>query len=237
MARPRTGSIKGLSAHYRRAVAGETPVQRVVGALQSAIRTGLLAPGRRLVETSLASDLGVKRGAVREALRILAGDGVVELLPRRGAQVRRLTAADALEMLPALGALLSASIELAAPHASRPAVRRRLDAAIRNLDRATRSRDEAGFHRAATDYIQAVLEAHGNRYIAYLYEKLHPDLFHRQLAQVLKVVEWEAHFASFRRMHDAMVAGDLAAAQVALAEQEQGMRRALEAGAQPPLRA
>lgn len=237
MARPRTGSIKGLAAHYRRSAAAETPVQRVVAALQSAIRAGLLAPGRRLVEISLAADLGVKRGAVREALRILAGDGVVELLPRRGAQVRRLTAADALEMLPALGALLTASVQLALPHVREPAVRRGLEKAIRNLEQATRAHDEARSQRAATDYIEALLQSHGNRYVAYLYEKLHPDLFHRQLGQVLKVVEWEAHFASFHRMHDALMAGDPAAAQQALAEQYAGMRRALEENHEQPPRA
>lgn len=228
MARPRTGSIKGLAAHYKRTAAGETPVQRVVAALQAAVRSGLLSPGRRLVEITLAADLGVKRGAVREALRILAGDGVVELLPRRGARVRRLSARDALEMLPALGALLSASAQLALPHVAEPSVRRNLESAIHNLEQATRTRDETRIQHAATEYIEALLRSHGNRYIAYLYEKLHPDLFHRQLAQVLKVVEWEAHFASFRKMHDALVAGDLRSAQNALDEQYAGMRRVLE---------
>lgn len=203
-------------------------MQRVVGALQSAIRTGLLVPGKRLVETSLATDLGgVKRGTVREALRILAGDGVVELLPRRGACVRQLTAEDALEMLPALGALLNASIQLAAPHIGEPAVRAKLDEAIEHLKLSTRNHDERAFQRGVTSYVDTLLKAHGNRYIAYLYGKLHPDLFHMQLAQALKVSQRDDHVAAFERMHIALMAGDPIRATAALRAQGQRMREAL----------
>jgi len=59
----------------------------VLDELRDAIVTGRLAPGTRLLEDQLAGDLGVSRFPVREALGALAGEGFVEIVPRRGARV------------------------------------------------------------------------------------------------------------------------------------------------------
>jgi DNA-binding GntR family transcriptional regulator len=56
-----------------------------------AIVNGTYAPGTALPETSLARDIGVSKGTVREALRLLADDGLVEIVPHRGACVAPLT--------------------------------------------------------------------------------------------------------------------------------------------------
>jgi DNA-binding GntR family transcriptional regulator len=50
-----------------------------------------LKPGQRIVEARLAEELGVSRSPIREALRMLADNGLVELLPRRGARVTDMT--------------------------------------------------------------------------------------------------------------------------------------------------
>lgn len=50
-----------------------------------------IEPGRRLYEQHLAENLGVSRGPVREALRMLEKDRLVEFLPRRGARVSEIT--------------------------------------------------------------------------------------------------------------------------------------------------
>lgn len=74
-------------------------------ALRAAILGGALAPGSRLGEVELAEQLGVSRTPVREALRRLAADGLVDVLPNRGARVARWTPAD-LEEIYELRALL-----------------------------------------------------------------------------------------------------------------------------------
>lgn len=63
--------------------------QQVYEALEQLIVDGTLAPGEHLVETELATRLGVSRGPVREALHSLNRDGWVELRPRQGAFVRQ----------------------------------------------------------------------------------------------------------------------------------------------------
>ena len=67
-------------------------------ALRSRILTGELRPGAPLIQASLAKDLGVSMTPVREALRDLATEGLVTLLPHKGAAVTSLDLADAKEI-------------------------------------------------------------------------------------------------------------------------------------------
>jgi len=80
----------------------------VADALREAIVKGWLAPGERIKEIPLSVQLGVSRGPIREALRLLAHDGLVTIIPNRGAIVPTPTSADVLEvyaMRSALGSL------------------------------------------------------------------------------------------------------------------------------------
>ena len=61
--------------------------QQVVEILRSAIITGEYEPGERLIEATLSTELGTSRGPVREALRQLENEGLVESFPYRGAVV------------------------------------------------------------------------------------------------------------------------------------------------------
>ena len=59
--------------------------------LRQAILKGNLSPGERLVEIRLAKDLGVSRTPIREAIRMLELEGLVIMIPRRGAEVAGIT--------------------------------------------------------------------------------------------------------------------------------------------------
>ena len=72
--------------------------ENVVGAIRVAIFDGELELGQRLVETELADQLGVSRGPVREALRLLAAEGLVVINVHRGTFVVKPTAADVEEI-------------------------------------------------------------------------------------------------------------------------------------------
>ncbi len=76
----------------------ETVVGYTIDALRDAIREGRLAPGQRLVVADLTSMLGVSNGPVREAIRRLTGEGLVEIVPHRGAAVRVFDSADLREI-------------------------------------------------------------------------------------------------------------------------------------------
>ena len=76
---------------------GATPsrTEAVLDAIKRAILAGELRPGRSLVETELAQMLGVSKTPVREALKTLAGAGLVTMSPYRGAAVRTIDPASA----------------------------------------------------------------------------------------------------------------------------------------------
>ena len=85
------------------------PLRDVVfNTLRQAILTGELKPGERLMEIHLANKLGVSRTPIREAIRKLELEGLVTMIPRRGAEVAQITEKsmnDVLEVRRALDAL------------------------------------------------------------------------------------------------------------------------------------
>jgi DNA-binding GntR family transcriptional regulator len=77
----------------------------VVARLRDLVIEGGLAPGARLHERQLCERLGISRTPLREALKVLASEGIVELLPNRGARVARLDDGDVENMFEVMGAL------------------------------------------------------------------------------------------------------------------------------------
>ena len=76
------------------------PLRDVVfNTLRKAILKGELKPGERLMEIALAEKLGVSRTPVREAMRKLELEGLVVMIPRRGAQVANITEKDLNDVL------------------------------------------------------------------------------------------------------------------------------------------
>jgi DNA-binding GntR family transcriptional regulator len=83
--------------------------------LLEGILSGAYAPDSRIVETQVARELGTSQAPVREALRGLEAIGVVELLPFRGARVRRPTRRELLEAYAVRSALEALGARLAVP--------------------------------------------------------------------------------------------------------------------------
>jgi DNA-binding GntR family transcriptional regulator len=97
---------------------------RVVAELRQAILCGRLKPGDRLVEERLAENLGVSRNPVREAIRALASEGLVEVTARRGASVLKLTTEEARETIEVRALLEGHNARLAARHRDKAIIRR-----------------------------------------------------------------------------------------------------------------
>ncbi|MFW6094733.1 MAG: GntR family transcriptional regulator [Pseudomonadota bacterium] len=142
--------------------------ERIADHIGTEIIAGRLRPRARIQELKVASELGVSRGSVREALLILERRHLVEILPRRGAVVSNLEA----EELANCSELVT---ELQTSFYRKLAARRNLDtgpfdsslremsAAVqaRDLDAALRARKafaEAGFHQLNNYYLVSVLK-------------------------------------------------------------------------------
>lgn len=92
--------------------------QATYQALLSSIRSGHYAPGDRLRETEIATRLAVSRTPIREALRRLEADGIVEHRARVGAVVRALGHAEVVELYEMRLVLERTAAEMAAKHAA-----------------------------------------------------------------------------------------------------------------------
>jgi DNA-binding GntR family transcriptional regulator len=91
---------------------------QLVDRVRTLIVEGQLAPGTRIHEGELGKALGVSRTPLREALKVLASEGLVELVQGRGAVVRKLTGKDVAEMLDVLRALETLAARLACRNAT-----------------------------------------------------------------------------------------------------------------------
>jgi DNA-binding GntR family transcriptional regulator len=85
----------------------------VLARLRDFIVEGHLRPGERIPERHLCESLGVSRTPLREALKVLAAEGMVELLPNRGARVRKFSSDEVRDFFEVLAALEAAAGRLA----------------------------------------------------------------------------------------------------------------------------
>jgi DNA-binding GntR family transcriptional regulator len=107
-------AVHGSIAPLDRRSLHEDLVERI----RTMIIEGELAPATRIHEGQLGKALGVSRTPLREALKFLASEGLVELVPGRGALVRKLTASDVRDMLDVLCVLEARAARLACRNAS-----------------------------------------------------------------------------------------------------------------------
>jgi len=121
-----------------------TLVQAVAERLRESILLGRLEPGARLRQDSLAEEFQVSRIPVREALRLLSAEGLVDLHPQRGARVSELSLA-ALEELYLLGELVEGA-------ATEMAVARMTDAELRRIEQCHEQMTKPGI--SATEWHQ-----------------------------------------------------------------------------------
>ena len=122
--------------------------EAVLEAIKHAILSGELKPGQALVETELAARLGVSKTPVREALKTLAGTGLVIMSPYKGGAVREMDRGHA-RCIYDMRLLLEpvAAGRTVATRADWSAARRALEAADKSADAAERSLANRAFHR------------------------------------------------------------------------------------------
>lgn len=93
---------------------------RVATEIGNRIIDGVYRPGMSLREIPLAEELGVSRGSIREALRILERDGVVKIEPRKGASVTELSTDELIEIYQVRGMLMGLAAALACERCGEP---------------------------------------------------------------------------------------------------------------------
>lgn len=144
----------------------------VANKLRDLIREGAYPPGTQLGESTLASQFGVSRGPVREALQGLVQEGLLRKEPHRGVFVPILSDADIADLYLARAAIEAAAFRVLANTPNRAGTIDRLKQIVLGIDRATSSRR----WRAAADldlrFHVEVVHAAGSRRLSQMYDTL-----------------------------------------------------------------
>jgi DNA-binding GntR family transcriptional regulator len=167
--------------------------------LRDLIDAGELAPGARVPEKALCERFGVSRTPLREALKVLAVEGLVELLPQRGARVALLTAADVEAMFPVIGALEALAGELACARIDDAGI-----AAIETLHRrmcsAYRKRDRSGYFALNRQIHESILEATGNPVLIATYRGLAGRIRNARYVAAMSPAQWRTAIEQHQRI-------------------------------------
>jgi DNA-binding GntR family transcriptional regulator len=140
--------------------------------LREAIMSGTLKPGQRLVERELCEMTGVSRPSIREALRLLEADGLVNTVPHRGPVVSTISLEEARQLY-AARAVLEGFAGRECARLRDPAVVRRMGDALTRLKAAFAKPDMIAVLEAKTDFYAALIGGCQNAFIERMLKPLH----------------------------------------------------------------
>ena len=153
------------------------PLRDVVfNTLRQAILTGELKPGERLMEIHLANKLGVSRTPIREAIRKLELEGLVTMIPRRGAEVAEITEKSLKDVLEVRRTLDALSVELACDRISDEELDT-LRMACLKFEEATKTKDARIIAKADVALHDIIVQATGNKRLVQLVNNLAEQMY------------------------------------------------------------
>lgn len=145
----------------------------------SGLETSQFVPGQRLVETDLATQFGVGRNSVREALQHLAADGVIDIVRHKGAVVRSLTLRETLDVLDVAERMTGLLARSAAQAVKNGNPTKALSQALERLDNAAASSAE-DFAQARRHFYRVLLDLSGSQELRRLLRVIHMPIVHAQ---------------------------------------------------------
>ena len=159
------------------------PLRDVVfNTLRDAILTGKLVPGERLMENQLAEKLGVSRTPVREALRMLELENLVELVPRKGAQVLDMSEKDIVNILEVRSALEGLATSVACKKMSKEDLQQLKNMEV-DFEKAVAENDVEHFVDIDEDFHDLIFAATENDKLISIFRNLRIQLYRYRMAQ------------------------------------------------------
>lgn len=200
----------------------------VLNTLRRAILLGELKPGERLMELHLAERLGVSRTPIREAIRMLELEGLVTMIPRRGAAVAQITEKsmnDVLEVRRALDALCA---ELACDRIT-PEELEALRLAREAFETAVATRDTKEIAHADVAFHDIIVRATGNQRLIQLVNTLSEQMYRYRFEYIKDTRQHETLVKEHRIIYQSIVGKDketaAAAAKTHIDNQEKAIIR------------
>ncbi len=184
------------------------PLREVVfNTLRSAIVHGEFEPGERLMEVTLAKRLGVSRTPVREAIRMLELEGLVVMMPRRGAEVARITEKDLKDALEIRMALEELAAGLACKRIDDDG-RKRLRDACERFRKAVIKKNLNEIVDADVAFHNVIYEVTDNKRLVNMFQNLREQVY-RYRVEYLKDASYHIKLAEeHEALTDAILRGD-----------------------------
>ena len=174
--------------------------------LERMILSGELPPGEKLTEVALATRLGVSRGPLREAFRMLEEAGLVRTEKNRGVFVRSLPVEEAIDIFD-LRATMEEFVGRRLAETITPAALKEVRAVVEQMEQAAKAKDAHSYHLLNLRFHDRVVELAGNAKLTAIYRKLIKELslFRRlNLAATLLPISANEH----RQIVKAIASGD-----------------------------
>ncbi|MDB5367980.1 MAG: transcriptional regulator, GntR family [Rhodospirillales bacterium] len=175
--------------------------------LRGMILDRALKPGEKISEQALCERFGVSRTPLREALKVLAAEGIVELLPHRGATIARITEDEVDELFPIMAALEGLAGELACEQASDAdiaRVRKLHDAMIK----AYRAGDEVQYLRFNRAIHEAMFEIARNDALKSMYQQILTRIHSSRFVVRKSEANWKSAVQEHEEIMAALAARD-----------------------------
>ncbi len=155
----------------------------VFNTLRQAILKGELKPGERLMEIQLAEKLGVSRTPIREAIRKLELEGLVLMIPRRGAEVAKISHKSLQDVLEVRGALEALATDLACQRITEEELEE-LSKAQENFKKAVESGTEMQIAEADEAYHDIIYNASNNKRLVQMINNLREQMYRYRLEYI-----------------------------------------------------
>ena len=160
------------------------PLRDVVfNTLRQAILTGEMEPGERLMEIQLANKLGVSRTPIREAIRKLELEGLVIMIPRKGAEVAHITVKDMRDVLEVRSALEELAATLACKNVTAEYIEE-LKTANRVFEAAIVSKDVVAIVNADVAFHNIIYSMTDNQRLIQLINSLSEQMYRYRLEYI-----------------------------------------------------
>jgi DNA-binding GntR family transcriptional regulator len=184
--------------------------EQAADAIVTGVSAGALKPGQRLVETEVAGLLKVSRVPLREALKILETQGIVESIPHRGTRIASFDDTRVLQICEARIALERLALSYAVPiYRAEPALFARLDRIIALMARAADRLEWIEISKADLDFHREICRASGNSIVATLWEALARHVFIVFGHEIRDERDAPIMAPQHRRLRDLIAAADL----------------------------
>ena len=199
----------GVSSFGKRAIERQALPDELAERLRDMIIRGELRPGSRINTPRLCSRFGVSRTPLREALKMLSTEGLVELMPNRSAVVQRVTDDMINELVPIVGTLEALAGRIACARIDDAALAE-VEAMHERLLYHLEQRDERSYMEVENAILRTVFTIAGNKSLTKFYETLTIKLqwqtaSHQALAEWQQTLEVQKHLLHALQIRD----GDL----------------------------